>query len=131
MPDWRPRLAAYVAQVSSRPFRPGRHDCALFAAGAVQAMTGADPAAAMRGTYRSLEDGKALLKAQGTPSLGALLEANLTEVPPAYAQAGDLALLREGDAEAMGVVQGERVYCLTPTGLALVERARMLRAFRL
>ncbi|WP_405116505.1 DUF6950 family protein [Phaeobacter sp. BS23] len=43
--QWRSNLCGFLASVSRQKFRPGSHDCALFAAGAVQAMTGADLAA--------------------------------------------------------------------------------------
>ena len=63
--DWRPRLTEYLARVAGARFRPGQHDCALFAAGAVEAMTGHDPAAEWRGTYRTLEEGRVVLAGQG------------------------------------------------------------------
>ena len=44
-PYWRSALAAYIAETMRKPFAWGLHDCALFAAGAVEAMTGNDPAA--------------------------------------------------------------------------------------
>jgi hypothetical protein len=51
--DWEERLAVYRDRVEEEPFVWGTHDCALFAAGCVNAMTGVDPAAAFRGTYDS------------------------------------------------------------------------------
>lgn len=133
LPDWRPRLAAYMGRVARQKFRPGAHDCALFAAGAVKAMTGHDPAAGLRGRYRSLEAGRDMLRARGFADhlevVGALFEA----VPPAQARVGDLAVLPSdapGDPGALGVVQGGAVYVLTPSGLALVNRLNIERAFR-
>lgn len=52
--DWHARLAAYVFDAGRTPFAYGSHDCALFAAGAVEAMTGTDLAAGWRGIYRTL-----------------------------------------------------------------------------
>lgn len=129
--DWRSRLAQYLAAVAHRPFRPGQHDCALFAAGAVEAMTGADLASAWRGSYRRLEDGLAALQAAGFEGLPALAAACFPEVAPALAQAGDLAVL-PGDetGAALGVVQGPAVYVLDPRGLAVVSRLHMKKAFR-
>lgn len=49
--DWEDRLRTYLDRVAEDPFRWGQHDCALFAAGAIKAMTGFDPAADLRGTY--------------------------------------------------------------------------------
>lgn len=59
--DWPERLAAFVEQHRRTPFAWGSHDCALFAAAAVQAITGADPLAAWRGTYTTEEEAEAIL----------------------------------------------------------------------
>lgn len=131
-PDWRARLAEYLAQVAHNRFRPGAHDCALFAAGAVEAMTGADLAAEWRGTYRSLSGGRKALKAAGFADHVALVASHFEEVPPAFARVGDVAVLpgatRQG--AALGIVQGASVYCLLPSGLAVVSRLHMKKAFR-
>jgi hypothetical protein len=119
-------LIAHAAAAGARPFRPGRHDCALFAAGWVKIVTGRDLARGWRGRYRSLRQGQRLLEAAGHADHVALAAANLPEIPPAFAQPGDLAVL---EAEALGIVAGEMIYCLTPSGLGLVPRGRMRRAF--
>lgn len=41
LPDWPERLAAYIASYGGAKFALGQNDCALFAAGAVHAVTGA------------------------------------------------------------------------------------------
>ena len=131
LPDWRPRLSAYLAAAGARTFRPGLHDCALFAAGAVQAMTGSDAAAAWRGTYSSLEEGQRALQLAGFSDHVALVAAYLHEVNPAHASVGDLAALPGADGRpALGIVQGASVYVLQPSGMSLVNRLQMKRAFR-
>lgn len=130
LPDWRPRLAAYMQRVARLPFRPGRNDCALFAAGAVEAMTGVDLAAGWRGTYRHLADGQAALLAAGYRDHFDLIEQHFQEVAPAFSKIGDLAVFPcEGQGQALGVVQGGGVYVLSPGGLAVANRLRMVRAY--
>jgi len=130
-PDWRARLEEYLPRVASQPFRPGRHDCALFVAGAVEAMTGEDPAAAWRGAYRSLAAGRDALQAAGFPDHVALVASVCEEIPPALASVGDIAVLPgDGEGAALGLVQGAAVYVLRPGGLALVNRLHIERAFR-
>lgn len=134
LPDWRPRLATYLGQVARRKFRPGRHDCALFAAGAVRAMTGQDLAAAWRGKYRTLEAGQAALQAAGFSDHVALAASFFAAIDPARAQVGDLAVLPADGPEArgaLGIIQGPLVYVLTPGGLALVSRLEIERAFKI
>ena len=131
LPDWRVRLAEYLARTARVPFRPGRHDCALFAAGAVQAMTGCDLAAQWRGAYRTLKAGQAALRAAGFEDHVALAATLFAEVSPSFAQVGDLAVL-PGDETggALRVVQGAGVYVLRPEGMAVADRLNIERAFR-
>ena len=51
-PDWPSRLERYLQAARGRPFSWGENDCALFACGAVAAMTGEDPASRFRAGYR-------------------------------------------------------------------------------
>ena len=119
-------LIAYAAEAGARPFRPGRHDCALFAAGWVKQVTGQDFARGWRSTYRSLKRGQQLLEDAGFADHVALAAAHLPEIAPAFAQVGDIAVL---DDNAFGIVAGELIYCLKPQGLGLVPRGKMRRAF--
>lgn len=119
-------LIKYAADAGQRPFRPGRHDCALFAAGWVKLATGQDFARGWRSTYRSLKRGQQLLAEAGFEDHVALAAAHLPEVAPAFAQVSDIAIL---DDQAFGIVVGEMIYCLRPEGLGLVPRGQMRRAF--
>ena len=119
-------LIAYAAEAGEQPFRPGRHDCALFAAGWVKIATGQDYARGWRSTYRSMKRGQQLLEEAGFADHVALAATHLPEIAPAFAQIGDLAVL---DDQAFGIVAGEMIYCLTPKGLGLVPRGAMRRAF--
>jgi hypothetical protein len=130
LPDWKPRLTAWLVQAARRPFAEGEHDCALFFAGAVEAMTGTDPAAAWRGRYPSTAAGLRLLRRAGFADHLALAAACLPEVPAAYARTGDGAVVETQDGPALGLVQGEMIFVLGPTGLRLVPRSLASRAFR-
>jgi len=66
--DWRSRLAAHIAAHARVPFRPGHHDCALFASGGRAALTGTDPLASVRGCYSTIEEGFELAAAHGYAS---------------------------------------------------------------
>lgn len=127
--DWRARLAAYVAAAATRTFQPGTHDCALFAAGAVEAITGRDLARGYRG-YRSMRAGRAALADRGFASMADYAAAHLSEIPVLRAQVGDIAVLDENGGEAFGVVQGARIYVLRLDGLGTVALTDAKRAFR-
>lgn len=130
LPDWRERLYRYVMAVMNDPFRPGRHDCALFAAGAVEAMTGTDLAADWRGKYRSMAASRKLLAERGYDDHEAVCREMLPEVAPSFAQVGDIAVVEQDEGKALGIVQGEVIYCLHVGGSAIVPRERMVRAYR-
>lgn len=128
-PDWEVRLVDYLGQIARSPFAYGRNDCALFTAGAIRAMTGEDLARGYRG-YRSLKAGHKLLRERGFDDHVALAASLLTEVPPSFAARGDVAVVDGDDGPALGVVQGEAVYVLRPSGLGLILITKALRAFR-
>lgn len=88
--DWECALGAYLASCAGARFRYGRMDCALFAAGAVMAMTGNDPAAPFRGKYRSQAGSIREIRRAGYDSLIALMDAQFEAIPPAFARRGDL-----------------------------------------
>lgn len=131
LPDWRERLLDLMNRTSRQAYRPGVHDCVLFAAAARLAVRGEDLLAAIDGRYSSIEEGYALAAEAGfdTPFEGVVN--GLEEIPPAYAQVGDLAMLDGVDGNpAMGVVQGEAIYTVGPRGIDLVPLTAAKRAWR-
>lgn len=129
--DWRPQLVAYLGSVARTPFVMGQHDCALFVAGAVAAMTGIDPAAAYRGTYTTVKGGlKAVLK-QGFASHEAVFAALFEPIAPAFAAVGDIAVIdRPGDIPILGIFEGERIAVAGDDGLAFIPREMATSAYR-
>lgn len=95
-PDWEARLAAYLSTVAEQPHSYGKHDCMLFPAGAVRAMTGKDYARGHRGKYRSVASSVRYLRSLGFDSQEAMLDSLFDEKPPAFAQRGDIVLDLEG-----------------------------------
>jgi hypothetical protein len=130
LPDWKPRLIAYLAAKAPLMIEPGVHDCALFPAGAVEAMTGVDLAAEWRGRYTSFEEGFNALKAAGYRDHIDLVARHFEEIAPAFAAAGDLAVVDGPLGPSLGVVQGEGVYVLTTTRMGLLPLTHAFRAFR-
>jgi hypothetical protein len=115
-PDWKSRLHAYLAECAQTPFGFGTHDCALFAAGAVAAMTGDDFAADYRGRYSTLKGGLRLLQKAGFADHITLAAYHFAKVHSAFVAPGDLAVIDTDDSAALGVVQGEGVYVLHVSG---------------
>lgn len=129
--DWPERLLLAVEAAREIPFQWGQHDCALYAADLVLAMTGTDFAAAFRGRYTTafgaaralLENGAADLAAYATMRLGA-------PIAPALAQRGDVVVFAAVDGLALGVVIGGHATAAGPAGVTSVPRERWLQAWR-
>jgi hypothetical protein len=131
LPDWNARLATFLAGCARTPFEPGLHDCALFAAGCVAAMTGEDPARAFRGRYSTIVGGHRLLRRAGHADHVALVASLLDEVAPLMAQVGDIAIVESPEGPALGLVGGAHVIVPGPDGLGTVSLLAVRRAFRL
>jgi len=101
---WRERLDALIASRMAEPFAWGTHDCCLFAADAVLAQTGEDPAAEFRGTYASATEAVALLKY--LCGLSAVASRAGEPVAALCAQVGDIGLVAHEGRELLGVCAG-------------------------
>lgn len=82
----------------------GKMDCALFSAGAVEAMTGVDLMAEFRGRYSDEAGAMAVIRKAGYPNLAALLDSRLPMQSRPFARRGDLVMDRAGN---LAVVWGE------------------------
>jgi phosphoheptose isomerase len=97
--NWTRELERYLVLASYRPFIYGHHDCCLFVCNAIEAMTGTDVAAPLRGLYASHREAlRAIAAYAGRPSVEAVAERitaehQMQEATPALAQRGDIVLL--------------------------------------
>ncbi|MDB5658307.1 MAG: hypothetical protein JWS10_922 [Cypionkella sp.] len=129
-PDWKLRLIDYVGVCANLPFEYGQHDCALFAAGAVDAMTGIDLAADWRGQYSTLKSGLRAIKRAGYADHLAFASAHFEAIAIAFAAPGDLAVIDGPEGAVLGVVQGEGIYVLALSGLGTLPLTYARSAFR-
>ena len=130
LPDWRTRLGAYIESVRRAPFAYGVLDCALFAAGAVEAMTGEDLAGGARGAYDSFTGGIREIHRRGFIDPVDMARAHFPEIAPSLAQVGDVAVVETAEGRAMGVVQGARIFLMGLEGLVTVDLLAARLAFR-
>lgn len=121
-PDWEPRLWAYLDRAGQRgciDFHTW--DCARFAAGAVEAVTGCAVAAEVFQRYHGAAGAARLVAAGG--GLQALVCRTLGPSVPALAgRRGDVALIERDGCAALGVVLGPAVAVLAPAGGWRAER---------
>lgn len=101
----------FLLERAKLPFVWGVHDCALFAADGIQAITGVDIATDFRGKYSDEAGAMALIKSVAGGSTVADAAAYcaqkyaLAEWPrPLFAQRGDLVVAKQGDGLIAGLV---------------------------
>lgn len=124
-PDWPVHLDALIRAMSGRRFAYGSFDCCLFAADAVLAITGTDPAAGMR-DYTGRRAALEILKREG--GLVRLVSRLLSTdpIPAARAQRGDIVYCVRSDVASergsLGVCIGINAAFVASTGLAFHPR---------
>lgn len=119
--DWPTRLHAYVESMQDREFAYGDFDCGLFAAGCIQAMTGEDLAAELRGYKSRREAIEAMRRMCGSASICKLGDAiasrrGLAEVPVLMAQRGDLTIVK-GRRFGIVTLSGTEIYVPAKWGI--------------
>ena len=128
--DWKPRLRSYLAAQADAPFAYGSADCGAFAGGAIEAMTGENPHAAVAGKYKTMAGALRALKRLGHEDHIAYAASVLNEIDPLYAQIGDVAVVQAAEGHALGVVVGAHIEVRTPAGRGVVPLTDAVRAFR-
>jgi hypothetical protein len=103
--DWQIRLEAFVRERRAMPFAWGTNDCSIFASDCVLAITGTDPAPPELRIHRTAKQAcRALAKHGG---LAAIATAAMGQpVPAAFAQVGDMVLVKVGKREALAICNG-------------------------
>lgn len=127
-PDWQLRLEAFARERADAPFAWGVNDCALFAADAVQAMTGVHLCPGLRG-YRGVRDGVRALAAVG--GVRGLAGAALGEpIQVAFARPGDVVVVQAGKREALAVCNGQTAIAPGQHGAVAFPMKHALAAWR-
>lgn len=141
--DWHHKLHDYLVANSKTPFKWGSFDCALFTAGAVQAMTGVDTASDFRGKY-SDEAGAKVTIASVTGVANGTVEDVVVYAAKKYgfseikkgvlcAQRGDVVVFGEPTSPAIGIVHLDGFNCLfvTDKGINKIPLRKVRRAWRI
>jgi hypothetical protein len=156
--NWPTTLADMVLAAIDEPFAWGTHDCCMWTADVVKAMSvdGIDLAAPYRGTYSDAAGAADVIdEATGGGTLEDLMvmiaaQYTLPEVAPAFAWRGDIALFDQPDPRpahpiegpppaasesgpAMGIVgpDGLSAAFVSPYGLVMIDIANLRRCWRI
>lgn len=129
LPNWQLRLEAFVAERQHMPFAWGTNDCCMFAAGAVQALTGHDVAARLRGSYSTGQQALRRLRTRG--GVSAIASKVLgPSIRPLQAGIGDVVLLSIEGQDALGLCNGTTVLGPGPAGLVAYGMDVAIAAWR-
>ena len=126
-PDWQLRLEAFVREHNVKPFAWGSNDCAVFAADAVEAITGEVLRPDLRGldtrqTAVALRDGGGV-RGIASSALGA-------PIPAVVARIGDMVVVMVNDRESLAICNGGTAIAAGPDGLVAVPMSFALAAWR-
>ena len=128
--DWQSRLATVMREAQARPFAWGTHDCVIFAADCVQAVTGRDPIADVRTSWADERQALRLLAAGGGISNLIRGRIGVELKVPALAQPGDIGVCIQEGREALCVCGGVNWHMPAKEGLATLDREQVTRAWR-
>lgn len=125
--DWLPRLWRYIESVRETPYHPVTHNCALFVAGAVEAVRGENPATAH--ALRSEADVEAVLRRYG--GLRGLATFYFGEpAPPLAARRGDVLIADGPNGDTLGVCAGDHGLFVFDDGLHPKKLKECLASWR-
>lgn len=131
LPDWPARLAEAVERARREPFSWERHNCGLLLADAVLAMTGTDPADALRSEFAAGRRAawRAVVTRGGVLELMRGLFGGETSV--GSARRGDALMFNQGDWPLVGVCLGERAAVTGGGGICFVRSRLAACAWRI
>ena len=128
--NWPSVLARFIESRRNMPFAWGTHDCAMFAADAIRAITGVDHAAIFRGLYDTREQAEAIVAQYGglRPFVNYFLG---PEIDPKLARRGDVALIKDGGGqELLAVCLGASFAASGESGLKFFKIKNAISAWR-
>ncbi|MEH3093360.1 MAG: hypothetical protein PGN20_15295 [Agrobacterium cavarae] len=133
LPDWRRRFENAIDEIKAKPFAWYDHDCGPGLAGRlVEAQTGVSLSGFVVGRYHDAASAARLIRDLGFDSLGSLVASILPQIHPSEARVGDIAAIAVPGpvGHGLGVVNGERIFVLTETGIGTVDLLDAAMAFK-
>lgn len=132
---WPETLSTAIAKAHDQPFEWGAHDCALFVADVILAMTGTDVADDFRGKYKTTKGAARIMKlfaGGGLPEFADKIAVvnGFKSCHPNFAQRGDVVEVKTDDGPALGICIGERIAAVGPDGMTLWPINKATRAWR-
>ncbi len=122
--NWEDALSDYLISKRKESFSYGRFDCAHFASGAVESITGHNPMEDVP-EYHSVLTSIKSLKSLGFSNLQEFIDDRFDEIPIGFAQTGDLAFY-DG---SVGVVIHTKAVFATEIGYTFIDRSEWTKSW--
>lgn len=124
--NWESKLAVYLENVG--PFEWGKNDCCLFAANAVEVMTGVDPAKKYRG-YKTKIGAAKKIKDVGIE--GAWTAEFGDPINPKLCQRGDVVFFANANDPAVGICIGSEFAAMGENGLIIIPMKLAIKGWKI
>lgn len=133
--NWPAALSLFLQEKATVPFQWGENDCCLFTCDWLAILTGhyPEPAAELRGTYSdALGAARVLQPRGGVEQIAAdyCASQHWSDVPPAFAQRGDIVLFDGPHGPSLGVCIGCYFCGPGPEGVGQQPMSAARRAWR-
>lgn len=129
--DWQLHFEKCVSDNYNKKFEWGTHDCWLWSANLVLAITGEDIAKEYRGKYNSARTALEIIKTYGGISELCTKYVGKEPVSPLFASVGDLVLIEYLRQEAMAICDGRTVLTTGSDGLLSLPISTTIKAWRI
>lgn len=126
--NWQLDFEKCVKENFYKPFKWGEHDCVLWAANCVLAITGFDPALEYRDEYSSPIGAARILKDNG--GMEALVSEKFESVLPSFANIGDIVMILQNEQPMLAVCNGETSLAPGAEGLIALPTLSAVKAWR-
>ena len=131
LPDWDRRLARVTEKHLASPAVWGESDCLMTVADAIEAVTGLDPAARIRGKYSSELGAAKLMRRRGCSTVEMVFDKLFHPVGRLLAQRGDVGTVERGGVIAAGYVTEYGFAVRTDRGLEFLPQTDIRSAFKI
>ena len=128
---WESKMAGAVNAALDTPFSWGKHDCVMFAADIVHAITGYDFAEPIRGGYDSEESAKRLIGDNYGHGIRAYMGWMMgAEIPANEAGRGDVVAVNMLGELCLGICAGDKCVCVGVKGFFHISMRHAITAWK-
>ncbi|OBQ72401.1 DUF6950 family protein [Mesorhizobium loti] len=130
LPDWDRRLARLVPAIAATPGVWGQSDCLLTVMDVVAEITGFDPAADIRGKYKTEAGAARILRKRGFDDVEMALASLFAPVGRLMAQRGDVGVVDQDGQLCAGFMCDRGFMARTETGVFILPQSAIKTAFK-